>query len=139
MSAYGAAVALGSEPWTGTIGYRCRADSAPGSPSPRGSTPLAQTCAQHITHAIRARRSRWRARIWPTRSRSLEVTYATTSVDNGRLVMDPTQSQGNCYLGSVVTPTTQTFTAIDELPYWDSNRCPYNCNTGGTSVTLYYQ
>jgi hypothetical protein len=66
------------------------------------------------------------------------VAYTTTSVDDGSLVMDPTETQGDCYLGASVSPTSQTFTGTDSTPYWGINRCPFGCGTPGASVTLLY-
>ena len=66
------------------------------------------------------------------------VGYQTTSVDNGYLVLDPTETQGDCYLGASVSPTSQTFSASDATPYWSSNRCTYGCGTPGASITLLY-
>ncbi len=67
------------------------------------------------------------------------VNYATTSVDDGYTVEDPTQTQGPCYLGTAVSPTSQSFHASDSEAYWDSDRCPFDCTVDGGSVTLYYE
>lgn len=67
-----------------------------------------------------------------------QVVYTTTSVDDGYTIEDPSEVQGNCYLNDAVSPTSQTFSATDGPPYWDSNRCPYNCYTAGASVTIEY-
>ena len=38
----------------------------------------------------------------PPASNLDHVTYTTTSVDDGDTVEDPTETQGNCYLGTAV-------------------------------------
>lgn len=67
------------------------------------------------------------------------MTYTTTSIDDGDTIEDPTETQGNCYTDASVSPTSQTFGATDYQWDWGSGpRCPYNCFTPGTTVTLLY-
>ena len=66
------------------------------------------------------------------------VTYTTSSVDDGYTVEDPTRTQGDCYLGTAVQPTSQSFAATDYQADWGTGRCGYSCDSGGTSVTLTY-
>jgi hypothetical protein len=66
------------------------------------------------------------------------VYYVTTSVDGGYTVEDPTGTQPPCYLGTAVSPTSQSFNATDYNAYWGSGRCPFSCTVSGASVTLYY-
>jgi hypothetical protein len=67
------------------------------------------------------------------------VTYTTIDVDDGYTVEDPTETYGDCYTDSAVQPTSQTFGATDYQYDWGYGlRCPYNCDTPGTTVTLYY-
>jgi hypothetical protein len=71
-----------------------------------------------------------------------EVRYATTSIDDGRLILmdqGPTISCNS--LGATVSPTSQTWTATDSPTPSDwSTRCPFQCSTGGStsSVTIIY-
>jgi hypothetical protein len=67
------------------------------------------------------------------------VDYTTTAVDDGDLVLDPTRTQGDCYLGSSVSPTTQSVSAYDAPLEWYWGRCGYNCTIAGASVTIYYE
>lgn len=58
------------------------------------------------------------------------VVFATTAVDNGR-VLDVT----NCTLGSNVTPTSQTFSVTDTGAF----ECAFACNSvSGPSLTITY-
>jgi hypothetical protein len=67
------------------------------------------------------------------------VTYTTVDVDDGDTIEDPTQTQGYCYEGTAVQPTSQTFGATDYNADWGmAGRCPYNCTITGASTTITY-
>ena len=66
------------------------------------------------------------------------VDYVTTTVDDGDLVLDPTQTYGDCYLGASVSPTSQSVSAYDAPFAWYWERCGFNCTITGASVTIYY-
>jgi hypothetical protein len=67
------------------------------------------------------------------------VAYVTTAVDDGDTIEDPTQTQGYCYEGTSVQPTSQSFGTTDSNQDWGTaGRCPYNCDITGASVTLTY-
>lgn len=67
-----------------------------------------------------------------------KVDYETTAIDDGDLVLDPSETYGDCYLGTSVSPTTQTVGASDAPLSWYWERCGFNCTIGGASVTIYY-
>ncbi len=62
-----------------------------------------------------------------------KVVYTTTNVPNGNDI-----NTSPCTLGTSRSPDSQTFSATDEPGNWNSGRCPYTCNVGGTSVTISY-
>jgi hypothetical protein len=68
-----------------------------------------------------------------------DVTYTTTSVDDGYEI-DFGLTHTTCdSLGDSVSPTSQSFTATDRPGKWRSTRCSFNCNIVGTSVQLTYE
>jgi hypothetical protein len=67
------------------------------------------------------------------------VTDVTTDVDDGDTIEDPTETQGYCYEGTAVQPTSQSFGDTDYNADWGmAGRCPYNCGIDGASVTITY-
>jgi hypothetical protein len=67
------------------------------------------------------------------------VSYATTAVDDGYTVEDPTETQGDCYLGTAVQPTSQSFGASEYHADWGAaGKCPFNCTITGASMTITY-
>ena len=67
------------------------------------------------------------------------VQYTTTSVDDGYTIEDPTETYGDCYTDTSVSPTSQSNTANDTPPggYWGAGRCGFSCSVTGGSITLY--
>jgi hypothetical protein len=58
------------------------------------------------------------------------VDYTTTAVSDGNLVYTAT-----CTEGAAVSPTSQTWSQTDYLPF----DCSFDCSAGGPSVVIYYQ